>query len=194
MHNRIPFLQIPTNPAETQRSWSHWLLVALFGALCLLPISGKLLFILGFVLFTALIKGPIMLVVGTLLAGLIGLFPPLAWVLPLFIFLNELFFLVRNWRFGVIAGFFFAYPFLRLLIERALPYPPLWERFGTLTLGILSFYSLLLWFYRKNPNSHALVWSIISWPFDFLVRFFPHINRSNRSAQSPISKRKFWRS
>lgn len=188
LHSLSSILRTPKNSSESQQSWSHWVLIALFGVLCFVPISGKLLFILGFVLLAAFIKGPLMIVVSAIFAFLISLIPPLAWVLSLFFVINELFFLARNWRFGLIAGFFFTYPFLRLLIERALPYPPLWEKFGTITIGMLFFYSLLVWFYRKNPNSHALVWSIVSLPFDCLVRFFPRFSRSSQVAKRASKK------
>lgn len=170
-------LTAPRTIQETQRSWSHWLVVALFGLLCSASFLGKSLIILGFLSLSALINGPVLLLWSALYFFFVNLFPPLAWVLSFLLLFSECFLLIKNWRFGVVATFFYAYPFGLLLVEKFWPTSSTLLPIGGIALGIGLFYGLLYWFYRRNPNSHGLLWSLIAVPFEGILLLIPKKRR-----------------
>lgn len=170
-------LTAPRTIQEAQRSWSHWLVVALFGLLCSASFLGKSLIILGFLSLSALINGPVLLLWSACYCFFVNLFPPLALVLSFLLLFSECFLLVKNWRFGVVATFFYTYPFGLWLVEKFWPTNSSLLLIGGVAVGIGLFYGLLYWFYRRNSNSHGLLWSLITVPFDGILLLIPKKRR-----------------
>lgn len=160
----------------TQRplnTFSHWVLLGLFALMLTLSLP-KLGLLLGtFTLLTALVKGPLMLIYGAIYTFLVSLFPPLGVVLSLVLLFLSLLELQKNWRFGLVAAYFYLVPLFLAIWQPA----GKWAFFGlkeTICLAlIIGAHYIINWLYKHSVASQSLCWSLISLPYDCLLFFLP---------------------
>lgn len=171
----------PTRKEQTQTIW-HWSLLVLFSMLTYAGFTQQLLLIILLIGLTALIKGPLMLLWGSIYSAMIAFSPPLAVILSLIFLLLNLEAVVKNWRITITGLFFYLYPLAGRLLVSFTEFDPRWLLLLWLTVGIIAFHFLLKWLYRQNFGSRVLLWSIVSMPHSFFVLFLPKkIGRLRRS-------------
>lgn len=162
----------PPRKEQTQTIW-HWSLLILFSLLTYASLTQQLLLVVLLIGITALIKGPLMLLWGSIYSAVIAFFPPLAVILSLVFLLLNIEAVVKNWRITITGLFFYVYPLVGRLILSFTELEPRWLLLLWLTVGIISFHFLLKWLYRQNFGSRMLLWSIVSMPHSFFVLFLP---------------------
>lgn len=168
---------------ESGLSRLHWLLLGVFSLLTVSGFSTQLFCLFLLIGAAALIKGPAMLLYGAVYSFLIGLFPPLGIVLSLLFFLLSIRQITRNWRFGLVASFFYLYPFALT----AFKFFTDWDSFWVVTLlagvGIFTSHFLLTQLYHRYGASRSVAWSLLLVPYDCLVFFIP-----KKAKKIPVSK------
>lgn len=180
-------IQAPKTKQEAVGSWSHWSLFILFGLLCIVPFWGKGLILLALLGLVALINGPMLFVFGMIYTALFSLFPPLALLFSLILLIRETFFFVRNWRFGLLASYFYGMPVLFTLLLTHSPYPIIVTKLILLCLSLLILYALSALVYTRSFNSHGLLWNVISIPYDVLLFLIPKRFSKRFSRQTHLS-------
>lgn len=185
------FLRVPQTKTQALTSWSHWTLIALFGLLCWVPFWGKGVIILVLFGMAALVNGPLMLLFGAIYAFLMSLFPPLAFLFSLLLLLNECFFFLRNWRFGLFASYFYLVPFTFTYVVGQ---QTKLSQLICLAISFVILQGLMRFLYRQNPNSHGLFWSTISVPYDTVLFLIPRRFFTSRRGKSwTLLKRKHFK-
>ncbi|WP_321388648.1 hypothetical protein [uncultured Enterococcus sp.] len=157
---------------QTQTIW-HWSLLILFSMLTYAGITQQLLLIALLIGITALIKGPLMILWGSIYSAMIAFFPPIAFLLSLLFFILNLDTAVKNWRVTIAGIFFYSYPFLGRFLLSYTSIDSRWLALILLSVGITAFHFLLKWLYQCGFISRPLLWAIVSMPHTLFFLFLP---------------------
>ncbi|KAF1298857.1 hypothetical protein BAU15_14340 [Enterococcus sp. JM4C] len=173
----------------------HWATLFLFACLVVASPIQQLLILLGFVAFSAIIKGPLMILWGTLYAFLIGLFPPLALAISLLFLLLQIGDFVKTWRVYLVGGFFYLYPLVTMLLHQFVFPDAQWFLLVALTSGLTGLHFLLNWLYKESVLSRSMAFFLLGLPYDFLLLLLPRSfkkkhNLGKNSVAAPRSIRR----
>lgn len=191
--NLSAWLKLQQKPSAKNQTatFSHWLILFLFGMLAVASFTQQLLLIGFFLILAALIKGPGMIVWGIVYSFLVSLFPPLGILLSGIFFLLSLQQMIRDRHFYLTALFFYAYPFLITTLHHFTQWNDMLLTTGGLAAGLISLHFLLKRHYTVN-SSKALAWSLLSVPYDCLVFLIPS-KKKKPSVKQSFSKPHFFR-
>lgn len=170
---------------DQNNTFSHWLLLALFGMMTAATLTQQLLFILLFLGLAALIKGPGMILLGILYSILVSFFPPLGILFSALIFFFSLQQLTKNLSFVLTAVFFYGYPFAIKILRSYTDFDSHWLLIGAIALGLVSFHFLLQRHYQQQISSKAFAWALICVPYDFLLALWPQKKWKKNARFSP---------
>lgn len=160
-------------PKDPMKAPWHWLLLGIFGLLCLGG-SWQFAFILaGLIALSALINGPAMILWGIVYGVLVGWFPPLALILSALFFFLNLGNLVKGWRVNAVSGWFFLYPLILQILKHFQLLSAYWQVLALTLAGLLALHFLLRWLYQFHPFSHQVAWSIASAPYNLVLFLIP---------------------
>lgn len=172
-----------TRKEQTQTIW-HWSLLILFSMLTYAGINQQLLLIVILIGLTAIIKGPLMILWGSIYSAMIAFFPPIALLLSLLFFILNLDAAVKSWRVTVVGIFFYSYPFLGRFLLSLTSIDSRWLALILLSVGITAFHFLLKWLYQYGFISRPLLWAIVSMPHTLFFLFLPKKIRGLKKARN----------
>ncbi|MGM0123358.1 hypothetical protein IGI37_000724 [Enterococcus sp. AZ194] len=175
--------------AQQNTIW-HWGALFLFACLVVASPIQQLLIVLVFVTCSAIIKGPFMIILGTLYAFLVGLFPPIALAISFLFFILQIGELVKTWRVYLVGSFFYLYPLLTMFLRQFFFAQTQWFLFAALLLGLTACHFLLNWLYKERALSRSVALFLFGLPYDFLLLLLPHsfkkkYNLGKKSMVSP---------
>lgn len=168
---------------EQTLTWSHFLLLTIFGLLIKFSYTGQFLLIVTFIGITAIIRGPLLILYSAVYLFLTSLFPPLGIILSAVLFVISLLELKRNWQLNLVALSFYSLPILSSLLLTFSSVDPFWVKNGGLLLGIIGLHFVLQKFYRQGFTSLSLLWFLIAAPYELLLFITP--KKNNRLRQNP---------
>ncbi|MCB5952078.1 hypothetical protein LI951_08375 [Enterococcus sp. BWT-B8] len=157
---------------QTQTLW-HWILLILFAMLTYASMFQQILLIVLLIGVTAVVKGPLMLLWGSIYSALVAFFPPITMLLSILFFVLNIGAAAKNWRITLVGFFFYLYPLLARLSQSLLDINSRWITLLLLTIGITGFHFLLKWLYQQYFTSHSLMVTIVSMPHTLFVLFLP---------------------
>ncbi|MBP1046889.1 hypothetical protein I6N96_11475 [Enterococcus sp. BWM-S5] len=169
---------------QTQTIW-HWSLLILFSMLTYAGITQQLLLIVLLIGITAIVRGPLMLLWGSIYSAMIAFFPPIALLLSLIFFVLNLDAAVKNWRVTLAGIFFYTYPFIGRLLLSHSTIDPKWLTLILLSVGITLFHFILKRLYGQGFISRPLAWAIVSMPHTLFILFLPKKIRGLRRNKPP---------
>ncbi|MGC6767314.1 hypothetical protein ACYSNR_03905 [Enterococcus sp. LJL128] len=167
---------------QTQTIW-HWGLLTLFTLLVYASITHQVLLILFLIALTAFIKGPLMLIWGSLYSALIAFFPPIALLLSVLFFILNIGAAIKNWRITLVGVFFYLYPLMARLGQALLSLDSRWLTLVLVLIGITAFHFMLKWLYQYSFISRSLAGAIISMPYSLFLVFLPKKIRGLRKSK-----------
>lgn len=173
---------------QNQTIW-HWLLLILFGLLTFGSLTQQLLLIGLFTLIAAIVKGPLMLVWGTIYSALVALFPPFALVLSLLFFIINLGTVMKSWRITLTSAYFYLVPLGFSLLKTTNWVSTPYFLTSLALLSILELHFILEWLYKNNSLGRLLTWQIISVPFSLLLIILPSRLTKGRFGKKRIPKK-----
>lgn len=124
-----------------------------------------------FTLIAAIVKGPLMLVWGTIYSALVALFPPFALVLSFTFFIINLGTVMKSWRITLTSAYFYLVPLGFSLLKTTNWVSTPYFLTGLALLSILGLHFILEWLYKNNSLGRLLTWQIISVPFSLTDHF-----------------------
>lgn len=161
-----------SKPDQQNTIW-HWGALFLFACLTVASPVQQLLILLVFVGFSAIIKGPLMILWGVLYSFLVSLFPPFALALSLLFFLLQIGDLAKTWRVFLVGGFFYLYPLTTMLLHQFIFNDLQWFLLAALLIGLTVLHFLLKWLYKEQALSRSVALFLFSLPYDFLLLLLP---------------------
>jgi hypothetical protein len=166
----------------------HWVLLILFGLLAYGTMTQQFLLIAVFVVIAAVVKGPLMILWGTIYSILVAFFPPLGIVLSILFFLLNLGTVAKSWRISLTSAYFYFVPLLGSTSRAILKNEPDYAVMLFVIVSILGLHFLLNWLYKNNSLSRTLAWSIVSAPYALLVLLLPTRFRRIKTARKTIKR------
>lgn len=157
---------------QTQTTW-HWLLLILFAMLTYASLFQQLLLIVLLIAMTAVVKGPLMLLWGSIYSALIAFFPPFALLLSILFFFLNIGAVTKNWRITLVGIYFYCYPLFARGAQSLLQIDSRWLTMLLLGIGITGCHFLLEWLYQQQYISRSLAGAIVSMPHTLFVLFLP---------------------
>lgn len=151
----------------------HWLLLVLFGLLAYGTITQQIFLIALFMAIAAIVKGPLMILWGTIYSVLVAFFPPLGIALSVLFFLLNLGTVVKSWRISLTSAYFYLVPLIGSISRTILKNEPDYAVMLFVIISVLGLHFLLHWLYKNNSLSRTLAWSIVSVPYALLVMLLP---------------------
>lgn len=158
---------------EQKQSKLHWLLLILFGWLTIATFTQQLLLMGSFLLIVTLIKGPGMLLWGIIYSFLVGLFPPIAFLISIIFLLLNVQTMVKNWRVTLVGIFFYGYPLVINALRHLNDWNTTWFFAVSLLVGLVALHTLLIKIYARYGNSRLVAWYILCIPFSIVAALLP---------------------
>lgn len=166
----------------------HWLLLILFGLLAYGTMTQQIFLIALFMAIAAIVKGPLMILWGTIYSLLVAFFPPLGIALSVLFFLLNLGTVVKSWRISLTSAYFYLVPLIGSIGRTILKNEPDYAVMLFVIISVLGLHFLLHWLYKNNSLSRTLAWSIVSVPYALLVMLLPTRFKRIKTAKKTIRR------
>ena len=166
----------------------HWLLLILFGLLAYGTMTQQIFLIALFMAIAAIVKGPLMILWGTIYSVLVAFFPPLGIALSVLFFLLNLGTVVKSWRISLTSTYFYLVPLIGSIGRTILKNEPDYAVMLFVIISVLGLHFLLHWLYKNNSLSRTLAWSIVSVPYALLVMLLPTRFKRIKTAKKTIRR------
>ncbi|MBO0470701.1 hypothetical protein JZO66_09090 [Enterococcus sp. DIV0242_7C1] len=166
----------------------HWLLLILFGLLAYGTMTQQIFLIALFMAIAAIVKGPLMILWGTIYSVLVAFFPPLGIALSVLFFLLNLGTVVKSWRISLTSAYFYLVPLIGSIGRTILKNEPDYAVMLFVIISVLGLHFLLHWLYKNNSLSRTLAWSIVSVPYALLVMLLPTRFKRIKTAKKTIRR------